>query len=458
MEIFKQLFGRKHQTAVDSISAFFNSVPSWVKPDIEKAQAAQHDSELVVLLSHRNGYVREAAVTRSAELLLPTILPHLMPRINDWVPQVRQAANKAVEAYLYADKFEDVLDALPSVYWLKNCGRADHAAFIERIEQFLVKNRRASEIPVILTKRIGLHARSLFDLAWKHNLASKPELIRAGLASKDVPTSRRSCRAVHELPEKERMSFARELLKKRSGWLRYDGLLIVSRLEPSKAKDAAELNLLAEYAPLRELAERLSGWSKEELASLRRNTLQSKQANSATIRTAIKLCGILKDKSCEPVLENFLLDKRPSFRGSALLALTRISPGKFNEKVFEFLKDEAPAANHAALVAFIEGGLKMTPSEWKICAQATRIDGHFQRLIALSCRIDKWEHLGALLEYSAQGKFSDLIKSQLQVWRYQFNYSFMQPSQQQLEWIKSNLPNYTGKLPSVAEIAFYLPS
>jgi chorismate mutase len=355
MGIFKQLFGRKHQAVVDSVSAFFSDAPSWVKLDLEKVHAVRYDAELVVLLSHRNGYVREAAVIKAGELLLSTILPYLMPRINDWVPQVRQAANKSVEAYLYADKFDDVLDALPSVYWLRNCGRADHAAFIEQIEQFLIKNPKSSEIPVTLTKRTGLHARSLFDLSWKHNLAPKSALIRAGLASKDVPTSRRSCRAVHHLPENERLSFADELLKKKSGWLRYDGLLILSRLEPSRLQKEAEPNLLAEYAPLRELAERLSGWSKEQLASLRRDTLSNKQASSAAIRVAIKLCGILKDQGCEPILENFLLDERPSFRGAALLALTRISPGKFNEKVFEFLKDKAPAASHAAVVTFVEG-------------------------------------------------------------------------------------------------------
>lgn len=457
MQKFKQLFGRKHQAVAESVSASFSDIPSWVKPDLEKIKAVRYDAELVVLLSHRNGYVREAAVIRAGELLLPTILPQLMPRINDWVPQVRQAAHKSVEAYLNADKFNDVLDALPSIYWLRSCGRADHATFIEHVEQFLIKNPKASEIPKILTKRIGLHARSLFDLSWKHNLATKPELIRAGLASKDVPTSRRSCRAVHQLPEKERLGFAEELLKKKSGWLRYDGLLILSRLEPSKAQKKAEPNLLAEYAPLRELAERLSGWSKEQLASLRRNTLSNKGANSAATRVAIKLCGILKDQSCEPILKNFLLDERPFYRGIALLALTRISPTKFNDMVFEFLKDDAPAASHAAVVAFLEGGLQLSPKEWRACVQATRTSGHFQRLTALSRKTDKWEHLGALLEYSGQGKFPDLIANQLKTWRVQFNYSFVQPSQQQLEWIKGNLLKYLGKSPSAAEIAFYLP-
>ncbi len=457
MKIFKQLFERKHQAAVASISEFYSPAPSWVKSDLEEAQAARSDAELVVLLSHRNGYVREAAVIRAGELLLPTILPYLMPRINDWVLQVRLAANRSVEAYLNADKFNDFLYALPAIYLLRSCRRADHAGFIDSIEQFLIKNPKASEIPKILKIRIGIHARSLFDLSWRYNLAPRSELIRAGLASKDMPTSRRSCLAVHQLPENEQLVFAEELLNKKSGWLRYDGLLIASRLDRPKAQKEAEPNLLAQYEPLRELAERLSGWSKEQLASLRRDTLNNKQASSSDIRIAIKLCGILKDQDCAPVLENFLLDKRPLLRGAALLALTRISPGKLNEKVFEFLNDEAPAVSHAAVVAFIEGGLQMTPNEWVACVHATQNTGHFQRLVALSRKSDKLEHIGALLEYSGQGKFHDQIASHLNNWRNQFNYSFVQPSQQQLDWIKGNLSKYVGKSPSAAEIAFYLP-
>src|SRR5579884_2345893 len=83
------------------------------KADIDKARQAEWDAPLVPLLSHRSGYVREAAVIRAGELCLPTLLPQLMPRVNDWVPQVRHAARMAVEAYLQADRFDAILRALP---------------------------------------------------------------------------------------------------------------------------------------------------------------------------------------------------------------------------------------------------------------------------------------------------------------------------------------------------------
>jgi hypothetical protein len=450
MNILKLLLGLRQKAVTKAPS-------SGATPDLEKARLALYDTELVGLLSNHSGYVRQAAVIRAAALLLPTILPHLMPRINDWVPEVRRAANNAIDAYLLADKFDDILNALPSIYWLKSCGRLDHTAFIDHLEKFLVGHRRASEIPTTLTKRIGVQARSIFDLSWKYSLASQADLIRAGLASKDILTSRRSCRAIEQLPEHERLVFGRQLLQEKSGWLRYDGLRIVSRFDPPGAKRAAVSSLLAEYAPLRELAEKLSGQSQEELSLLRQGTLRNKQSDTAAIRTAIKLCGIVKDKSCEALLEGFLGHEHPTFRGYALLALTRISPGKYNENIFKLLYDETPALSRSAVTAFIEGDLSLTPDKWGAYAQSTQTSSHFQRLSALARRINKWEHLGILLEFATQEKFLNLINSQMHAWRYQFNNSPVEPTQSQLDWIKANLSKYAGRSPSAAELAFYLP-
>jgi hypothetical protein len=451
MSILKFLLGLSQKAITN------RAPPSWVTPDLEKVQLARNDAELVVLLSDHNGYVREAAVTRAAALLLPTILPHLIPRINDWVPEVRLAANKAVEAYLLADKFNDVLDALPSIYWLRSCERTDHTAFIDHLEKFLVKHRRASEIPTTLTKRAGIQARSMFDLSWKYNLRSKAELIRAGLASRDILTVRRSYRAIEQLPEHERLVFGRQLLQEKSGWLRYDGLRIVSRFDPPAAKRAAVSSLLAEYVPLRELAEKLTGQSQEGLSLLRKETLRNKQSNNAAIRTAIKLCGVLKDQSCEMLLEPFLGHEYPTFRGYALLALTRISPGKHNENIFELLHDETSSISRSAVTAFIEGGLSLTPDKWRAYARSTKTSSHFQRLSALARRMNKWDHLGMLLEFTTQEKFPGLIKSQMRAWLNQFNNSPVDPTQSQLQWIGTNLSKYVGKSPSAAELAFYLP-
>jgi hypothetical protein len=425
--------------------------------DLDTACRASVIAELEPLLSNRSGYVREAAVHRAAELLLPTALPLLIPRVNDWVPQVREAAIKAVEAYLLADQFDALLNALPFIYRLKDCGREDHADFIKKIEKFIVEHRRAYEIPKNLTKYKSVHARSLFNLSWEYDLATRPDLIRIGLTLHDTLTVRRSCRAIEQIPASEQVAFGKRLLNRKSGWLRFEGLKVIAKHTPSDAKQAALACLLAEYAPLRELAVKLSERSPDELSLLRQETLHNTTTSNDSIRTAIKLCGTLKDRNCIDLLEGFLEHRYPTFRGYALLALCRISPGVYNKKILAFLCDEASVVSRCAVQAFVEGGLTLTPDQWEAYAQETQTDAHFQRMSSLARRTNKWEHFGLLLAYSAQGKFPDLVCGQLRAWLSQYNRSFIQVSQTQMCWIKANLQKYTGQSPSVDEIAFYLP-
>ena len=55
-----------------------------------------------------NGFVREDAVKRLAKVATGEELPYLLLRLNDWVPQVRDAAREAVLARItpeYAPHF-----------------------------------------------------------------------------------------------------------------------------------------------------------------------------------------------------------------------------------------------------------------------------------------------------------------------------------------------------------------
>ena len=425
--------------------------------DKDKARQLRFDAELVMHLSDCNGFIREEALKRVAELLPPQVLPHLMPRINDWVPEVRSAAHQAVEAYLHADKFEEFVDALPGIYWLRSCRRGNHAVFIERIEKYLIQLPRAFEIPSLMTKRKGVQARSLYDLAWKYDLAPKTELIKAGLAAKDVRTIRRACRELDHLAAHERLAIGTQLLRGRSLWLRFEGLRILADLDQDAAKEIAKTYLLAEHTLLRQLAENLTGYLADELSGIRQEALRNPRSSQAALRTAIKLSGVAKDMDSAFLIEKYLDHQLPVIRGSALLALSRISPGKYNQFIYAYLQDETAAVSRSAVQAFIESGLSLKPFQWQTYVRKTSVVGHFLRLTNLARRLNKWEHLGILLEYDVEGKFPDLVKRQLLSWCDKYNRSFLPPDPEQLRWIKGNLAKYIGTRPSKTAITFYLP-
>ncbi|MBL8713603.1 MAG: hypothetical protein JNM12_11945 [Alphaproteobacteria bacterium] len=424
-------------------------------PAIDTARKAKWDSELVPLLQHRNGYVREAAVERTAKLLLPTLLPFLMPRINDWVPEIRTAAHAAVDAYIAADKFDDFLRALPSVYWLRKCSRTDHEPFIQRIEQFLANHSRKGEIAPRIALLSDIYARSHFDLALKYNLADTTELINYGLQSSDFPTLRNACRMIDRLPVTERLSFGRKLLQQKTGWLLVEGLRLVALNDAKAAREVALQHVMSGYSPLREFAERLSGLTKEELSIRRHKVLSDAHPSTNDALVAIRLSGSLKDKSAEALAERFINHVNPKLRGAAILALTRLSPEKFTPLVIPGLDDTARAVNRDAAIAFQELKLVMTPAEWAARADGSRSESHFLRIAGLARMTNKWDHLGLLLEYSVREKFPAAVARELGVWCWQFNNSFVPATSAQHAWISASLAKYKGKSPSASELFFY---
>ena len=60
-----------------------------------------------------NGYVREAAIKKLAEIRTGRELPFLVVRINDWVPQVQSAAQDALEERLTRSTRDSLWRASP---------------------------------------------------------------------------------------------------------------------------------------------------------------------------------------------------------------------------------------------------------------------------------------------------------------------------------------------------------
>ena len=92
---------------------------------------------MAVAASHRNGYVREAAVRGLAASSDGRVVPYLLLRLNDWVEQVHVATRAALEVLLQPAVAPDVISALPIVWSLTRQRRADHGEIVSRVLAFL---------------------------------------------------------------------------------------------------------------------------------------------------------------------------------------------------------------------------------------------------------------------------------------------------------------------------------
>ncbi len=105
--------------------------PEW--PTIRKADvshlvraAGDPGGAAVVLSSHRNGYVREAAIGEIAKRDDPLALPALILRSSDWVDEVRAAAGPAFLTVWRNRDVEDQTAAIPPVGTSRVCSIAIH--------------------------------------------------------------------------------------------------------------------------------------------------------------------------------------------------------------------------------------------------------------------------------------------------------------------------------------------
>lgn len=189
---------------------------------------------LIGYLDDYNGYVREAAVDRAAELGAPSLLPALAARLNDWVPQVRDKARAAVLAVLGAlDPGKDAgaaMQLLQDVERLKLARRADHAAWIASFEQRLVDVLGADRILDAIDCKHGRIAQLGFVLARTYGLADALALCERALANKgNFVLARQAMDLARGLGEAERQHIFRQALDSPVGMVRAEALRALLR-------------------------------------------------------------------------------------------------------------------------------------------------------------------------------------------------------------------------------------
>jgi hypothetical protein len=101
---------------------------SWHGMDLDRVSHRKwKPASLAMFTMHASGHVRQFAVERLDASDGGRALPYLLQRLNDWVPQVRAAAARAVQRRLTPERVGEWEGSLGLVEALRGRGRADHA-------------------------------------------------------------------------------------------------------------------------------------------------------------------------------------------------------------------------------------------------------------------------------------------------------------------------------------------
>ena len=172
-------------------------------------------------MGHYSGYVREAALERANALRAPALLPAIVERLNDWVPQVRARAQALVLDWLVTLDADAALRLLGALQHLREARRSDHASWLDEVERIVVAHVGAGRIVEGVANPDVAVARTCFRLVEEHGLADPATRVRLGLAhGTDIVLVRKAAEALVLLDRPEREAMARLALQSHFGIVR----------------------------------------------------------------------------------------------------------------------------------------------------------------------------------------------------------------------------------------------
>ena len=304
---------------------------------------------LGLLASHRNGYVRAAAVERLGAVTTGQEIPFLTLRANDWVPSVAAAASALLLQRLQPENRRTVIDALPFIVRMLGQRRRDHSAVVRTVASVLLSDGGDE----VLARAAGLELRVrrvLYEL-----LAAKerPDLrvLKAALTDADAVIRTRALKRVTSVRGSDELTLLLERLVREDPVpvVRKQVLTVLSERVPERMADVVPAAVGDRSAGVRELARFLV--TTHDLPLVPRDAYIARLTSTAPRQLAAAIEGIGETgrRTDLDLLIPFLSSGVPRVRRAALRACARLDVERSIPLSVAALTDEAPSVRKRAV-------------------------------------------------------------------------------------------------------------
>lgn len=305
-----------------------------------------------------SGHIREIAIQRCVALCRPELLALVLERLNDWVPEVRDAARGAVLSLMTRASEEEALALLPAVHRLENLKRSDHRGWIVQFEKALI-----GKIPLVLFIG-GLEgtsvplARSCFRIIWHHDLMEARELIRRSLErSDDIVIARLSVQACAGLPQDEQLPAYQAALRSHFGNVRTHALRALMKLSDKESRCAVARDAIWDaQAAVRAVAVFYLRTDGIDMRSRYLEALVDPATSTQRRRIALSELGNTGTPADIGLLRSFSTSRLVSTRLAALTAWFKLEPSAKDEVARQALLDASPRVRRLAVHLVTEQG------------------------------------------------------------------------------------------------------
>lgn len=417
--------------------------------DVGRLAKSKFATSLVGLASfHSSGYVREAAVAELASQHSGKELPFLLIRLNDWVSQVRDAAEQAVRARIGPAYAIHLLANISLVLRLRICGRVEKK-FVDDICDLLKRAECKDVLQAGTTSKDKAVRRISFQLAAEAEPSARAAIIRAAMTDPDAVA--RSWAARHFLPDvspDELPGVIEPMLKDRSMPVRRDALWHAATKRPDIARQPLRVALLDNHISMRETARQFLAVAEvSDVAEFYADALGSgsdKQRSAA-------ICGLGETgKAADvPLVVPFLDSPLTKIRRASVYAIGRLDLEGQLERLVNILSDAKPSVSREALKALQSKARYIALDDLEnLFASGTGF--HVRRnTLTLVLHTDKWKKVPVLLKACADKdeRIAKQAAKGLREWSVNYNRSFAEPTRDDFQRISWALGQFESHLP-----------
>lgn len=157
--LFKRLDTKK---AYESSLRHCNITKSDIRQYLKNYSQDEIIYPLAIASLNSSGYIREEALRKIHDLKLSSsLLPFVIYRLGDWVPEVRNAAKVNYLKVLTDENWEIIIEQLDLIFWLQTVQRVNLSKSYNRIIDYLIKGNESKT----LSKFPELKEKNRFELA-----------------------------------------------------------------------------------------------------------------------------------------------------------------------------------------------------------------------------------------------------------------------------------------------------
>lgn len=420
-------------------------------PFVQRAlSGAVNEPALFRLISfHPDGHVREAAVARLASSEDGSELPFLLLRCDDWVPQVRSAAERAVMPRLRDENAAAVTRNFSLIARLALRGRAEE--LLAKVAAAVVSPSYLRALSEVIAAGPREEARAIVGFVINRVGEAMPPIVAAGVVSRD-DLVRRLVAPFVTSPETLEL-----LVRDAVPAVRRAALETLARTSSDRARPHLERALLDGSAAVRETARVRLADAQLDFAAIYRQALSSPTSR----KIAAALAGLAETGRADDaaLAEPFLVHTSAAVRRAAMRCVLSLDGNAFAERIAPMLLDasrsvSASARDRLRKHVITIGAQSLQELFERAPSQHARLN-----VIRLMPLLSRWQAIGLLVAAttSNDAPVADEARKFVRSWRRNYG-SQSVPSRQDLARLASALDAAEGSLDreSLADIRFSL--